>query len=405
MSPVLNKLKKFALAATSIALVSAGLSVTPGNAVDTTNLFFNLNAGDPGSYNPTVPGAWDDLSSFSRNGTIVGSPTFNSGDSSLSFGGNTGLTSNNPSAAHVNMGAGFEDFTSGITVEFEGHFGSGVGPWERIFDFGNGASSDNLWVGSYATTNEIAVEVWKPNPTSQTNMGRCRSADSVDALGANTFAKIVITLDGSECHIYKNGVEVNSVVDGPAKQTVSGSSTYDTFYDDSASLGSPYPTLPRSISRSNNYIGRSNWGTDAAFDGAIKYVRIYTEAISPSDVAENSASYTLTYSSQGAEVGSPPTARTGNGLVTLASNSGNLSKPGYTFEGWATTAGQTSGITGSFNLTVNQTLYPAFAPISSEPNGGDPNDDSLANTGTSSFPIWFGLLSITLGVTALRLKR
>lgn len=380
-----------AISVVSASLLLIGVGVSPGSAVDTTNLYFNLNASDPGSYNPSSPGTWTDLSSVARNGTIYGSPTYNSGTAALQFSGNTGMNSTNPLAAYVDMGAGFNDFTSGITVEFDAHFGSGVGPWERIFDFGNGAASDNLWVGSYASTNEIAVEVWKPNPATQTNMGRCRSADSVDALASNTFAKIVITLDGSNCHIYKNGVEVNTIVDGPAKAAAAGNSAYDSFYDDLAQLGSPYPSLPRDVQRANNYIGRSNWGTDAAFDGAIKYVRIYTAALNSTDVENNAATFSLTYSTTGSDSGSAPDVKTGNGLITLSSNTGSLTKSGHTFVGWATAANQTTGLTGSYNLSGDVTLYPAFAPLTynvtyDEHGGSSVSDGSFTHGGNLIFP-------------------
>jgi uncharacterized repeat protein (TIGR02543 family) len=375
----------------STALLLVGVGVSSSVAVDTTNLYFNLNASDTGSYNPATPGTWTDLSSVHRNGTIYGTPTYNSSTGALQFTGNTGMNSTNASAAYVNMGAGFNDFTSGITVEFDAHFGPGVGPWERIFDFGNGASSDNLWVGSYASTNEIAIELWKPYPTAQTGMGRCRSADPVDALAPNTFAKIVITLDGTDCHIYKNGVEVNTVVDGPSKQPYTGSSTYDVFYDDSTRLGSPFPHLPRNITRNNNYIGRSNWGSDAAFDGAIKYVRIYTAALSPTDVNNNAATYSLTYSTSGSDGGTAPAVKTGNGLVTLATNTGSLTKTGHTFAGWATSPNQTTGVTGSYNLAADVTLYPAFTPatynITYDEHGGSAvTDGSFTHGGSLTYP-------------------
>lgn len=386
-----SKFSYKAIASISASLLLLTTHVVSSSAVDTTNLYFNLNASDTGSYNPATPGTWTDLSSVHRNGTIYGTPTYNSTTGALQFTGNTGMNSTNVNAAYVNMGAGFNDFTTGITVEFDAHFGPGVGPWERIFDFGNGASSDNLWVGSYASTNEIAIELWKPYPTAQTGMGRCRSADAVDALASNTFAKVVITLDGTDCHIYKNGVEVNTVVDGPSKQPYTGSSTYDVFYDDSTRLGSPFPHLPRNINRTNNYIGRSNWGSDAAFDGAIKYVRIYTAALSPTDVNNNAATYSLTYSTSGSDGGQAPALKTGNGLVTLATNTGSLTKSGHTFAGWATSPNQTTGVTGSYNLAADVTLYPAFAPatysvIYDEAGGTAVSDGSFTHGGSLTFP-------------------
>jgi hypothetical protein len=121
------------------------------------------------------------------------------------------------------------------------------------------------------------------------------------------------------------------------------------------------------VTRSQNYIGRSNWLTDDAFNGAIKYVRIYTTALTAAEVETNTDTYTLTYASTGADSGSPPAAQTGNGLVTLADNTGNMVKAGHTFYGWATTAGLLTPITGAFNLTANTTLHPVWVPPPSAP--------------------------------------
>lgn len=390
-----NRRLKSIATAFSLATVLVFLSSAAVFAVSAADLYLNLNASDSGSYSSSTPGTWTDLSSYSRNGAINGNATYNASTGALEFSGNTGKNSTDNTAAYVNMGPGFDNFSSGITIEFEAHFGNGVGPWERIFDFGNGQGSDNIWVGNYASTDEIALELWKPYPAStQSGVGRCRTADNVNALATNTFAKFVITMDGSECHIYKNGVEVNTVIDGPAKFVATGGaqgSSFDVFYDNPNQLGSSFAFLPRTIQRTNNYIARSNWGVDAAFDGAIKYVRIYTAAITAAEAANNAATYNLTYSTTGSQSGSAPSARTGNGLITLDGNTGSLAKTGHTFAGWATTANQSSGTTGSYNLTANTTLYPAFAintyNVTYDEHGGSSvSDGTFTHGGTLTYP-------------------
>lgn len=47
------------------------------------------------------------------------------------------------------MGSGFSNCGSGPTIEFEAHFGAAKQGWERIFDFGNGPASDNVWIGVF----------------------------------------------------------------------------------------------------------------------------------------------------------------------------------------------------------------------------------------------------------------
>lgn len=390
----ISRLKSKASVTTALLLAIAGLfaSSSAVNAVSTNNLFFYINAGDPGSYSVSTPTIWTDLSSAGRNGTIYNSPTFDASTSSFNFSPNTS-SSDNASAKYVDMGDGFNNFGSGITIEFEAHFGSVAGNWERIFDFGNGQEADNIWVGNYYATNEIAIELWQPNQSNQqVATGRCRTADSVDSLTADTFKKYVITLDGNLCRIYVNGVEVNTVIDGPAKFAAGGgSSSFDVFYDDTSKLGSTFSYLPNNVLRTNNYIGKSNWGVDRAFDGAIKYVRIYTEALSASDVTNNAATYTLTYSTSGADTGTAPSAKTGNGLITLDGNTGTLVKAGHVFQGWATSANQATAISGSYNLIANTTLYPAFLPntysVTYEENGGSTvSDGTFTHGGTLTFP-------------------
>ena len=321
------------------------------HATNTSALFFNINASDPGSYSSSRPTQWNDLSSTGRDGTIIGSSglTYNASSSALQFPGGANSTY---SDGYVDMGSGFNNFGNGITIEFEGHFGQANQAWERIFDFGNGAASDNIWVGVFGepwtSTAELAVEVFHDN----LGKGRCISTSQA-LLPANQFAKYVITLDGSKCRMYKNGVEIPTSI---------GQCYYSYMDCTSPTLGSAYPHLPLNVVRQNNYIGRSNWGGDAAFDGAIKYVRIYTAALTGDDVEQNAQTYTLTYADTDAGNGTAPASRTGNGLMSLDGNTGSLTRNGYTFDGWATSPGQTTPISGSFNLVSNSTLHPVWTP-------------------------------------------
>lgn len=397
--------------ALAVGALLSGTLATGALAASTDNLFFNINASDVGSYDPANPGFWNDLSTENRDGTVFGTLVYDNVNGALQFP-NTGQRSDAAGINYVDMGDGFENFGAGITIEFEAHFGgSTIDNWERIFDFGNGQEQDNIWVGNYYATNEVAIELWKPSPTVQAAKGRCRTADDVNAIVANTFRKYVITLDGTRCRMYINGVEVNTVVDGPASTTLppGTSGSFDVFRDDAANLGSPYPDLPNTVTRVNNYIGRSNWGVDITFNGAIKYVRIYTEALSPTEVADNAATYTLTYSSTGSESGSAPASRSGNGLVTLASNTGNLAKGGSNFLGWATSPNQSTAISGSYNLTADATLYPVFSSNSSSGSSSNSNgtaETALAATGADlATGLLFATCAFLMGAAALWLRR
>ncbi len=347
---------------TTLALCALMLPIwvhlLPVSATVTDSLFFNLNAGDPGSYSTSTPTVWKDLAG-GIDGAIQGTLTYNSGTKALEFPGGSNSTNSN---GYVDMGAGFNDFGTGITIEFEGHFGAANQAWERIFDFGRGEAQDNIWVGVYGgpVSNALAVEILHPDFVN----AHCitKSGALIDESGkADVFAKWVITLDGTSCRIYKNGVAVET-----QKRCANIACGWGTDMTALATT-TAYDVLPRNVQRTTNFIGKSNWGNDAAFNGAIKYVRIYTSALDDSEVEDNYTTHTLTYADTDATSGTAPSSQTGNGLITLSVNTGNLTRVGYFFNGWTETQGGTTAITSPYNLTATTTLYPVWIPIPSAP--------------------------------------
>lgn len=376
-------------AITTFALLGSGVSV---NAYQTDNLLVYLDAGNTASYNSAVStSVWNDLSTTGYVGTIRNTLTQSGG--ALNFAG--GYSSSNSLAPHVDLGSGLANFGTGITIETEGNFGAVQGIWERIFDFGNGAENDNIWLGRYSNSDEIAIEIWTGSTVGQpgnTPNGRCKTADTVNAIPANASSKkFTVTLDGSVCRIYIDGAEVETEVD-----YVFGSGYFDNFTNNPNMMGSRYEVLPRNVTRTNNYIGRSNWGSDDAFEGSVKYLRIYTQALTAQAVQNNATtttpSSTLTYATTGADSGSAPAAYVGDGAITLASNTGGLAKSGHQFVGWATTAHQTTAISNSYTLSSSVTLYPAFAPVIA----GTPGTPTATISNTTATVNW---TAPTTGVT------
>lgn len=101
--------------------------------------------------------------------------------------------------------------------------------------------------------------------------------------------------------------------------------------------------------------------------------------------------YTLTYAATGADSGAAPASRSGNGLISLDGNTGTLVKEGHTFVGWATTAGESTAISGSYNLASDVTLHPVWLvnsyTVRFEENGGsDVADGSFTHGGSLTFP-------------------
>lgn len=359
------------------AFVSIGLAFTGlvANAYQTTGLLVYVDGGNSSSYNAaTSTTAWNDLSVNNRHGTIVNPNLVSLSNGALTFSNGSPFvyTSNDSRTAFVDFPDGFADFGTGITIEVEAQLGSNVGNWERIFDFGNGPGNNNFWLGRYGNSSDLALEVWQGG----TNRGRCKTDEAVSAIPANhALKKFTLTLDGTTCRIYVNGVEVDTEVDAG-----NGS-----FVNSSGNLSSSYAFLPNNITRTNNFIGKSNWGGDAAFEGAVKYLRIYSTALSSQSVQNNSntstPSKTITYSRDGSDVGgSVPAPFVGSGAVTLSSNTGNLAKSGNQFIGWATTANQTTAISNSFNLTQDVTLFPVFEALVSPGQTGTPTATIIDTT-------------------------
>lgn len=355
-----------------IAILISLLLLPSGNLVSqayqTQNLLVYVDSGNVNSYNPASNTIWRDLSDAGRNGVIVNPGKVQLSGQALSFA-NTGLNSTLAAGAgYIDMGSGFDNFSGGITIEVEAEFGA-RGNWERIFDFGNGPGSNNFWLGRYANSDEIAVEIW----SSTTNRGRCKTANPSIST-QSVFRKYVVTLSGSECRIYVDGSEVQTVIVNPVGQ-VAPNPTAD-------GLGSLYPTLPNNIVRNQNYIGKSNWTGDAAFEGSIKYLRIYDTPLSSQAIQQNTTSdtpsFTITYSTSGSDSGTAPSQFTGSGSVALAGNTGSLAKTGFEFAGWATSPGQNVAISNTYSLSANVTLHPVFR-VPGSPGGGGGSSGTADN--------------------------
>jgi len=252
------------LTAASIATVLA--VAAPANAYVTDGLYLSMDARVADSYSASNAGQWNDVSPNGRDGTIYGNVSLDNSTDALVFDG-TGYGSN-----YVDLDGAFDDFDSGLTIEFIGEFGATTNIWERIFDFGNGAGSDNVWVGRFHETQELAFEVW----IGSSNQGRCHT--TTGELAGRDLAHWVITVDDSLiCRIYKDGVPQSTQL-----QTGSGIDVGSSSLD-----GTAYPAFPRNIARANNYVGRSGWIVDPDFEGSIQMIRIYNRALTEAEVFDN----------------------------------------------------------------------------------------------------------------------
>jgi uncharacterized repeat protein (TIGR02543 family) len=91
-------------------------------------------------------------------------------------------------------------------------------------------------------------------------------------------------------------------------------------------------------------------------------------------------SYTITYNSNGGTSGTVPSSSTGNGEITIESNTGALAKSPGLFLGWNTLANGTGvafppGYT--FIPTENMTLYAQYGPAPTPPSADDETSSGL----------------------------
>lgn len=365
-------LKIFLSVATSLALiVPASLSAS---AYQTNGLMFYFDFSNLGA--TTNGSSLTDLSGNGRNGTIRGTGiTSDSANKAIKFpGGNTGTN-------YVELAGSFADFTNGVSIEFEGNFGTTLSGWERIFDFGssfsNNSTDNQFWVGHMYNSGELALETW----INGVNQGRCHTSTGGTALDTSgTFAKWLITVDSTNgCRIYKNGVEQNT-------QVKNASYTNDTPV---AANGSAYP-LPNNYTRSANFLGRSNWIGDRDFEGSIRYIRMYNTALTPTQAQENAVTtYAVTYDEQGGSSVPDGTFSQGGSLTYPT----NPTKNGYTFQGWfdASSGGNLKTASAVAAANASTTLYAQWSPntynVTYDEHGGSTvSDASYVYGNTLVFP-------------------
>jgi len=129
--------------------------------------------------------------------------------------------------------------------------------FERIYDFGNGTASDNIWMGRYGTTANLGYE--------------SRIAATVAQTYTTTGSYIV------------NGT--NSIYEAIQQSGATGGNSAVGFYKAgtphaaNGSLGSAVTSVPNTVARTVDYIGRSNWAADDYFSGSMSEILFYNTAM------------------------------------------------------------------------------------------------------------------------------
>ena len=146
----------------------------------------------------------------------------------------------------------FSDFSVGLTIAVWAN-PAVVTNWARFVDLGNGPDSDNIFLTRNTSTNNLTLNVFKGTATAG-------NVTATNALDLNQWQMFVATMDdGGNVVLYKNGLPVQT-------GTIS--------------------LKPNIVPRTGNFIGVSNWTTDAFYNGAMDELRIYNYAISADAVAD-----------------------------------------------------------------------------------------------------------------------
>ena len=156
---------------------------------------------------------------------------------------------------------GVDDFVSlpasslsgAITVEAWVYVDDAKRNWQRIIDFGNGPANNNIILAWEGTTGKMTFHIFN-----------------------GSTAKFITT---SEVFPDKQWVHVTAVNDGKGNAYI--------YWNGELKASGTGQNVPLNVSRTNQYIGRSNWSQDALFKGQIDEVRIWNVARSQQDIQVN----------------------------------------------------------------------------------------------------------------------
>jgi hypothetical protein len=215
-------------------------------------LILNLDSRNTNSLARTAsPGTWNDLTANNNHATIYGTVAYGSlgGQNCAVFPGG------NENYAQALSGAYFTG--TSFTVQ-SWVYVTAVLNWNRIFDFGNGAGSNNvLLANSYGTSGKPGIYI-EGQQFQSTYPGS-------STVLLNAWHQICCTFN-----------------------YVSGANGTATIYVDGQPAGAGSLPKPVNIVRNNCYIGRSNWGFgDPNMNGGIGSLQIYNGLLTDAEMLSN----------------------------------------------------------------------------------------------------------------------
>jgi hypothetical protein len=224
----------------SIGTGSASETYTVTPVPVTSGLLLFLDGASGTSSKGTI---WPDTSGNSNDCTLTASPSWSSS--------NSGYYIFNGSSQFGEVPDGFSNFTGGITILAFVNFGANNNNWERIIDFGNGDENNNIILARQGISSNLAFELY--NGVSQPISF---SETLTNGIINDQWIFVAARLSGTNYLIKNQSI------------STSGSSL----------------VLPANITRTSNYIGKSNWFADSLFEGDMGILSIYNTALTDSQI-------------------------------------------------------------------------------------------------------------------------
>jgi gliding motility-associated-like protein len=225
------------------------------------NLFLWLDANNSSSITRNAANQvsqWADLSgngfNFSQ-ATAAQRPVYGAAASPTARPGLTFTSTSSQYLSIVSLPATLS-FTAGVSAFTQVSYNAPqtAQGWQRIFDFGNGAGSNNFMTGRRAASASTYYEGWNGAAGDQTWTTTNAISNGTEALyeavqqpgAAGTLTAVAFYLSG-------------------ANQAANGSAGANTH-------------IPNAIVRTSNYVGRSNWAADNYFSGTMSEILLYNTA-------------------------------------------------------------------------------------------------------------------------------
>jgi hypothetical protein len=327
-----------------------GLSVIPSRQGEV----LRLDATHPDSFE-SGNSSWADLAE-GFDGTPSNGVSFNSRSKSFDFDGSDDFID------IPDMAVGF---SNGLAFHVTADFGE-PDLFERLIDLGNGAPGDNVFFGRRGTTTDLQFVVWRDS----TATADCRAVGGIID-GFHTYSVVIDPTQDSPCSMFRDG------------EALTVSNQISTNF------------VPRPVTRTNNYIGRSNWSADEYFAGSIQSVIVYNTAqevptckpVESTFTGDDVPYKTLQFTTVGDCSWTVPSGVTALDYLVLAGGGAGGANPDGTNRGGGgggaggLIEGSLSGsLSASYQLTVGRGGVPT--PSSSNGRGGN-GADSVAFASTA----------------------